>query len=57
MCNIPLCVYCKINGSHSKNESAMHPVEKIEDAYRKTMIESKEVFKLLLIYDIVGSIA
>ena len=35
----------------------MHPVEKIEDAYRKTMIESKEVFKLLLVYDIVGSIA
>ena len=55
VCNIPLCVYCKINGSHSKNESATHLVEKIEDAYKKTMIESKEV-ELKLINVIVGPI-
>jgi len=45
VCNIPLCVYYKITGSHSKNESATHLVEKIEDAYKKTMIENKEVIK------------
>lgn len=42
-----ICVYCKINGSHSVGEPANHPVVKITDAYSKAIAESREVDPLL----------
>ncbi|KAM3142405.1 hypothetical protein pb186bvf_005562 [Paramecium bursaria] len=43
----PLCVYCKIGGSHSTGESAGHPLVKIQDAYVKSIYESKEIDPLI----------
>lgn len=43
----PLCVYCKIAGSHSAGESAGHPLVKISDAYNKSIAESREIDPLV----------
>lgn len=42
-----ICVYCKINGSHSVGEPSTHLVVKISDAYNKAIDESREVDPLL----------
>lgn len=42
-----MCVYCKIQGSHSSGESAGHPLVKISDAYFKAIGESKEIDPLI----------
>lgn len=31
VCKIPICIYCKINGNHSKGKNAEHSLMKIED--------------------------
>eukprot|EP00825_Cyclidium_porcatum_P032309 TRINITY_DN3461_c0_g2_i2.p1 TRINITY_DN3461_c0_g2~~TRINITY_DN3461_c0_g2_i2.p1 ORF type:complete len:495 (-),score=76.17 TRINITY_DN3461_c0_g2_i2:559-2013(-) len=41
-CNIPLCVYCKINGTHSTGDAAGHLLVKITDAYKTALADSKE---------------
>jgi len=43
VCQTPICVYCKISGSHSTGEALNHPLLKIQDAYRKSLEDSKEV--------------
>ncbi|CAK72944.1 unnamed protein product (macronuclear) [Paramecium tetraurelia] len=43
----PLCLYCKIGGSHSSGESANHPLVKISDAYMKSLVESKDIDPLI----------
>jgi len=40
--NEPLCVYCKISGTHSGGEKVDHPIIKISEAYTKALVESKE---------------
>lgn len=41
-CRIPLCIYCKINGSHSEGDNAKHVQLKIEEAYKTAVSEAKE---------------
>lgn len=45
--HVPLCVYCKINGSHSSGDMAWHPLVQISIAYSKSLAESKEADPLL----------
>lgn len=40
--NEPLCVYCKINGSHNAGEKVGHTLVKISEIYSKALMESKE---------------
>jgi hypothetical protein len=46
-CNIPLCVYCKINGHHSQGDNNGHKLVKITDAYSKALRDSKDYDPLL----------
>ncbi|EAR84469.2 B-box zinc finger protein (macronuclear) [Tetrahymena thermophila SB210] len=41
ICHEALCVYCKIQGSHSQGEPAAHQLLRISDAYKKALHESK----------------
>lgn len=35
--HVPVCVHCRMSGSHSSGEKASHPLLKIEDAYAKAV--------------------
>eukprot|EP00758_Cryptobia_borreli_P019960 Tbor_TRINITY_DN930_c0_g1::TRINITY_DN930_c0_g1_i1::g.21204::m.21204 len=37
--HVPVCVHCKMSGSHSAGENAKHPLVPIQDAYISTMEE------------------
>ena len=42
-CNIPLCIYCKIEGgSHSSGEFSDHPLVEINQAYLQARKESQQ---------------
>lgn len=46
--HVPVCVHCRMSGSHSSGEKASHPLLKIEDAYAKavdTMEREKAVIE------------
>ncbi len=42
-----LCVYCKVNGSHSQGNKASHKIIDISDAYQKIMNEIDQPDQLL----------
>ena len=44
---MPLCVYCKISGSHASGEKSTHPLVKISEAYTKALSESKDIDPVL----------
>ena len=46
VCNLPICSYCKVVGSHSKGDAMNHPYEDIYTAYVKFNPESNEIIKL-----------
>lgn len=44
-CNLPICSYCKVMGSHSRNEALTHPLEEISLAYNRFSPDSNDVIK------------
>jgi hypothetical protein len=42
-CGIPVCVHCKMVGSHSNGEAAIHKLVPILDAYRSVLEASRQV--------------
>jgi hypothetical protein len=45
-CNIPICSYCKVIGSHSRNDAMNHQFEDITSAYMRFSPDSNEVIKI-----------
>lgn len=45
-CKLTICSYCKVIGSHSKGEAAMHQLEDIVVAYNKLAPDNIEAIKL-----------
>eukprot|EP00002_Diphylleia_rotans_P033019 TRINITY_DN6990_c0_g1_i6.p1 TRINITY_DN6990_c0_g1~~TRINITY_DN6990_c0_g1_i6.p1 ORF type:complete len:624 (+),score=86.56 TRINITY_DN6990_c0_g1_i6:55-1926(+) len=43
MCQIPVCVHCKMVGSHSSGDNATHKLVHISDAYRTSLSDSMKV--------------
>lgn len=40
-CNQPICVYCKIDGSHAGGEQAKHGITRIGQAYKNAKDDTK----------------
>jgi len=45
-CKITICSYCKVIGSHSKGEAALHVLEDISTAYKRLIPENLEIIKI-----------
>ena len=45
-CNIPICSFCRVIGSHSKGEATLHQFEDINSAFIRFSPESNDVIKL-----------
>ena len=46
-CMLPICINCKMVGSHSTPETASHSFERISDAYSRALAEASEPDPLL----------
>lgn len=42
VCKVPVCINCKMVGSHSTSETATHTFSRILDAYHRALAEAKE---------------
>ena len=41
-CRTPICIYCKVNGSHAEGDNAKHTLIKIQEAYKQAVSEARE---------------
>lgn len=46
-CKVPICIHCKMAGSHSLPSTADHVLLPIQDAYRRAVTESRELDPIL----------
>lgn len=48
ICFVPVCVHCKMVGSHSTGEASQHKLVGIAEAYTKAFSESQQVFYIYI---------
>jgi hypothetical protein len=44
-CNMPICAYCKVIGTHSKGDALKHKLEDIEKVYKESNPVDSDVYK------------
>ncbi|KAL7751207.1 hypothetical protein RI367_003413 [Sorochytrium milnesiophthora] len=47
VCNVPVCVYCKMVGNHSSGDAAKHKLVGVTEAYQSVVAEAQSVDSIL----------